>query len=237
MGLPAGIQLKLSDAVILSTQDSERGTKKRYFPWQFGMDYDTIGRGSAQDLFDEQLAVRDCLRGDRTGLVDWTIVSPGLFMSFLFRPDFGVVDIPGRTVRALGSWDEKITITDVTDIGVAVAEAVFHPAEDDNSGQHNGSVLFIAGDTLSYREIADLVDQRFATDGRAQFERQLWDDEALARQREVDGDIVMFKYRSTFAKGKGVAWEKDDTFGAKRGLKMVDVKTYLERLDERHVKE
>jgi hypothetical protein len=40
---------------------------KRYFPWQFGVDYDVIGGGSAQDLFDEQLDVRDLLRSqDRT---------------------------------------------------------------------------------------------------------------------------------------------------------------------------
>lgn len=35
---------------------------KRYFPWQFGVDYDLIGKGSGQDLFDEQLDVRHLLR-------------------------------------------------------------------------------------------------------------------------------------------------------------------------------
>jgi hypothetical protein len=38
---------------------------KRYLPWQFGVDYDVIGRGSAQTLFDEQFDVRDLLRGQR----------------------------------------------------------------------------------------------------------------------------------------------------------------------------
>ncbi len=50
-----GMQLKLARAVL------EAGVK-RYFPWQFGVDYDVIGRGSAQDLFDEQLDVRELLR-------------------------------------------------------------------------------------------------------------------------------------------------------------------------------
>ena len=54
MGLPAGTQVKLLDAVL------EAGVK-RYFPWQFGMDYDVIGEGSSQDLFDEQLQVREKL--------------------------------------------------------------------------------------------------------------------------------------------------------------------------------
>lgn len=36
---------------------------KRYFPWQFGVDFEVIGRGSPQDLFDAQLDVRELLRG------------------------------------------------------------------------------------------------------------------------------------------------------------------------------
>jgi len=53
---------------------------KRYFPWQFGVDYDVIGRGSAQDLFDKQLDVRHLLRG-QSG-TEWVVVSTGMFMSF-----------------------------------------------------------------------------------------------------------------------------------------------------------
>jgi hypothetical protein len=50
-----GFQLKLANAVL------DAGVK-RYFPWQFGVDFEVIGRGSAQDLFDEQLDVRELLR-------------------------------------------------------------------------------------------------------------------------------------------------------------------------------
>ena len=58
MSLPAGTQLKLAHAVL----GVKGGNVKRYVPWQFGVDYDIIGRGSAQELFDEQLGVRDLLR-------------------------------------------------------------------------------------------------------------------------------------------------------------------------------
>jgi len=57
---------------------------RRYVPWQFGVDYDVIGRGSAQDLFDEQLDVRDALRS-QSG-TEWVIISTGMFTSFLFEP-------------------------------------------------------------------------------------------------------------------------------------------------------
>jgi NmrA-like family len=65
-----GFQLRLAHAVL-------EAAVKRYFPWQFGVDYDAIGRGSAQDLFDEQLDVRDLLRSQRR--MEWVIVSTGMF--------------------------------------------------------------------------------------------------------------------------------------------------------------
>jgi hypothetical protein len=78
----------------------------RYFPWQFGVDFDVIGRGSPQDIFDAQLDVRELLRSqDQT---EWVIISTGMFMSYLFEPEFGVVDLENDTVRALGSLDEIV---------------------------------------------------------------------------------------------------------------------------------
>ena len=69
-----GTQRKLAHAAL------DSGVK-RYFPWQFGVDYDAIGRGGPQDLFDEQLDVRELWRGqDRT---EWVIVSTGMFNSFI----------------------------------------------------------------------------------------------------------------------------------------------------------
>ncbi len=55
-GFSAGrsIQVKLAHAVL-------DARVARYFPWQFGVDYDVIGRGSAQDLFDEQLETHGVL--------------------------------------------------------------------------------------------------------------------------------------------------------------------------------
>ncbi|MFX5956811.1 NmrA family NAD(P)-binding protein, partial [Acinetobacter baumannii] len=59
----------------------------RYFPWQFGVDFDAIGRGGPQDLFDAQLDVRDYLRSQAE--MDWVVISTGMFTSYLFEPEFG----------------------------------------------------------------------------------------------------------------------------------------------------
>lgn len=73
------------------------------------MDYEVIGRGSSQALFDEMLDVRDLLRSQTT--VGWTIVSTGLSFSFLFAKEFQVVDTAARTACALGSWENQITLS------------------------------------------------------------------------------------------------------------------------------
>ena len=101
-----GTQRKLTEAAL-------EAEVPRYIPWQFGCDYDAIGRGSPQDLFDEQLDVRELLRSQNT--TEWIIVSTGMFTSFLFEPSFGVVDLSSRSVHALGSWDTEVTVTTAED--------------------------------------------------------------------------------------------------------------------------
>ncbi len=70
-GFPPGTQLRVARAAL-------RAGVKRYFPWQWGINYDVIGAGSAQDLFDEQLEIRKLLRAQDK--VEWVVVSTGLFV-------------------------------------------------------------------------------------------------------------------------------------------------------------
>lgn len=224
MELPAGTQTKLAQAALA-------GRVRRYFPWQFGMDYEVIGQGSSQHLFDEQLRVRAMLReaaeqntGDAMG-PEWVIVSTGLFMSFLFVADFGVVDLEQRTVRALGRWEQELTVTTPRDIGRATAEVVLDAREIRNQ------VVYTAGDTISYARLADTLDNHF---GGAPFRRELWDSATLRRQvEEADGgnEAVMARYRDTFGQGRGAAWALDGTLNAQRGMAMTDVVEYLREME------
>lgn len=210
MALPPGTQLKLTRAILSA------GSVKRYFPWQFGVDYDAIGRASAQDLFDEQLAVRELLRG-QTG-VEWVIVSTGMFMSFLFEEAFGVVDLRGgkATVTALGSWENRLTVTAVEDIGRVVAELAL-------VGGGERGVVFVAGDTVSMARLADVVDGLL---GWGKVERSVKTVEQLEQELLESPDDVMRKYRAVFAAGVGVSWDKENSFNAKRGMDMVLVEDW-----------
>ncbi|CAK7204622.1 hypothetical protein SEUCBS139899_007381 [Sporothrix eucalyptigena] len=211
MGLPAGTQTKLTHAAL-------QAKVARFFPWQFGMDYDLIGSGSSQDLFDEQLAVRRLLRVQSA--VDWTIVSTGLFMSFLFLQAFGVVDLPQKVVRGLGRWENRITVTAPGDIGTVTADIVLDP-----QGVHH-QVVYVGGDTISYGALADLLDAHYKTS----FRRELWDLEVLQKQMDEDPS-TMVKYRDTFAQGRGVAWDKATTINAQRKIPMIDVAEYIRAED------
>ncbi|SPO07517.1 related to NmrA-like family protein [Cephalotrichum gorgonifer] len=209
-GMAPGTQLGVTKAVL------EAGVP-RYFPWQFGVDYEAIGAGSSQPLFDEMLSVRALLRAQEK--TAWTVVSTGLFMSYLFIPDFGVVDLENRTVRALGGWDNTVTVTNPEDIGVMVADIVFNPRDTENR------VVYIGSDTISYGQLADLLDGAFGLG----LKREEWKLEFLRGKLESDPENLWLKYQNIFAKGVGVSWPKEKTLNHQRGISLIDVASYVEK--------
>jgi hypothetical protein len=194
-----GVQRKIAQAAL----DAK---VRRYFPWQFGVDYDVIGRGSAQDLFDEQLDVRELLRSQTQ--TEWVIVSTGMFMSFLFEPSFGVVNLDQNTVRALGSWDNAVTVTTPEDIGALTSMILFDEPRIVNQ------ILHVAGDTVTYRQLADTLDTLLDL----KVCRKEWSVPELQRELAEGLHESLRKYRVVFAEGRGVAWDKSQTFNARRGL-------------------
>lgn len=187
----------------------------RYFPWQFGVDFDVIGRGSPQDIFDAQLDVRELLRSqDQT---EWVIISTGMFMSYLFEPEFGVVDLQNDAVHALGSLDTAVTLTTPNDIGALTAEVVF------TQPRIRNEIVFLAGDTVTYGEVADKLQ---AALGRT-FRREEWTEQYLLDELARDPQNMMRKYRAAFAQGRGVAWDKSGTFNQQRGIPVTDVASWI----------
>ncbi|MEG3175725.1 aromatic alcohol reductase [Sphingomonas sp. RB3P16] len=187
----------------------------RYFPWQFGVDFEAIGRGGPQDIFDAQLDVRALLRAqDKT---EWVIISTGMFMSYLFEPEFGVVDLDKNAVHALGSLDTAVTLTTPDDIGLLTAEIVFFEPTIRNE------IVFLAGDTVTYGEVADALE---AALGR-RFSRSEWTVPFLMDELANDPTNMMCKYRAAFAQGRGVAWDKAKTFNARHGIPVTDVSAWI----------
>ncbi|KAI4184683.1 MAG: hypothetical protein L6R41_004585 [Letrouitia leprolyta] len=205
----AGTQMKLARAVL------EAGVN-HYYPWQFGVDYDIIGPDAAGGLFREQCQVRELLRAQEA--TKWTIVSTGMFTSFLFEPFFGVVGQAeeGVVVRALGSWENQVTVTTPEDIGRIAAELVLR---DTRTG-----VVYTAGDTVSYHQVADLVEQRI---GKEKVRKEVWNLDYLRDELEQDPENAIKKYRVVFAEGRGVSWKTEVAVNHVGSIRATDVRSFL----------
>lgn len=203
-----GTQLRITRAVM-------KAGVKRYFPWQFGVDYDIVGRGSGQPVFDEQYEVRQLLRSQQD--VEWVIVQTGMFTSFLFEPAFDVVNLDRGTIHGLGSWETKVTVTTPEDVGKLTTEILMTEPRIANE------VVFVAGDTISYGHLAEVVER---VTGRT-FEKEEWTLDKLRADLAVAPEDVMTRYRAAFALGDGMWWDKADTFNARKSLMVVDVEGYL----------
>ena len=209
-GYAAGINtpMKLAQAAL-------QARIPRYFPWQFGADFDAIGRGSPQDIFDAQIDVRDLLRSQHE--TEWVIISTGIFMSYLFEPDFGVVDLQNDTVHALGSIDNTMTLTTPDDIGMLTAAIVF------TTPRIRNEIVYIAGDTLTYAEVADKLQSAL---GRS-FNCTVWSEQYLMDKLALNPQDMMSKYRAVFAQGRGVAWDKKQTFNERHNIPVTDVAAWI----------
>ncbi|WVR00380.1 hypothetical protein IAU59_007523 [Kwoniella sp. CBS 9459] len=226
-----GSQLKLAQAAL-------QAQVGHYVPWQFGVDYDIIGRGSSQPLFDEQLDVRDLLRNQPQaqgskggqGQVPWTIVSTGLFTSFLFDPAFGVVtkdkETSTITVKALGSFGNRLTITSAENIGRYTSRILLDD-DDDNSPPPEG-VVFVADETITFGQVAEALEAKVKGVGW-KVERTEASIEELEEALQRNKDDVGAKYSLIWARAKGVAWDKEGTWNWKNGLKGETLDQWVEK--------
>lgn len=205
----AGTQLNITRAVLAAGVH-------RYFPWQFGVDYDVVGKGSGQPVWDEQYDVRELLRA-QTG-TEWVIVSTGMFTSFLFEPAFDVVNLEQKTINALGGWETRVTVTSPADIGRLTTAIYLHQPRIVNE------VVLIAGETLSYAALADTVE---AVTGQA-FKRGVYTLPALTDALRLQPEDQMCRYRIAFARGEGVWWPMEQTWNARHRIATQDVKGWLQ---------
>ncbi len=228
-----------TDAFLRLAQDVlKAGERKKelgkgelwFFPWQWGVDYDITGDGDGlMPLFGVQKKVRDLLRAEAESKnVKWTVVSTGIFMSFLFEPFWGIVERTPHgktvaetevTVRALRNWQHKVSVTDVSDIGRVLARFLAGDVDATNR------VVYVAGDTVSYGDIADII-QRITPDYK--LHREEWSIPHLEEDLSKDPESQIKKYRLVFAK-EGVWWEKNKTVNHELGIDMMSVEAYAQK--------
>ncbi|KAF3941663.1 hypothetical protein ABW19_dt0205261 [Dactylella cylindrospora] len=212
MFTPLGIPTKITRAAM------DAGVK--YFvPWQFGVNYDAIGPVAGDGLFAEQFGIRKILRQENLNM-KWNIISSGLFTSFVFFEPFGIVNADKSIVRALGGWDNKVTLTAAEDIGVLTAKIVYERM----NGRGEDGIVYIGGDTVTYKDIADAVEDKV---GKS-VERRVLDLKTLKKQAEKEPDNKLTRYQIVFGEGEGCSWEVKDTYNEKNGIKAWTLREWMD---------
>ena len=101
------------------------------------------------------------------------------------------------------------------DIGKVTTElALSHP--------NASNVVYVAGDTVSFEQIADILERTF---GR-KVNRQLKTVGPLKAELDADPSNGMAKYRVVFAEGIGLAWDKAGSFNAMNGINTKTVEDF-----------
>jgi hypothetical protein len=119
-------------------------------------------------------------------------------------------------VRALGGWENKVTVTSPVDIGELTARVVF------DRGLEWNSVVYTAGESISYGGLADVVEN---VSGK-RVKREVWTVESLKDELKGDPGDGLKKYRVVFAEGRGVSWDVEKTYNVQKGIKVQDVKSF-----------
>ena len=209
MEMPPGTQTKIARAAL-------DARIPRFFPWQFGLDYDTIEQNTRHSLFSEQVRIRNLLRSQRE--TQWVIVSTGMFLSFLFRRDFGLVDLEKGKVAGIGSWDNTLTVTAVEDIGRVVSELIYVTPDE------NG-VIYISGDSISMERLATVVENLLGK----KIKKSVKSVPELEAELAANPEDKTRMYRTTFASGLGTYWDSKNTYTARRGLKTISVEQWAKK--------
>jgi len=84
--------------------------------------------------------------------------------------------------------------------------------------------VFLAGDTVTYGEVADKLETALDRP----FSQSEWTVPFLMEELANDPKNMMRKYRAAFAQGRGVAWNKADTFNERHGIPVTDVAEWIE---------
>lgn len=166
----------------------------------------------------------------------WTVVVTSMFLGLLFTEGLGIVSgleaarkKPAKeiadgeiVVRALGAWDRELTVTEVGDIGKAVAEIVA-AGDDLPLNDKGGRIVFTSSETLSYGKLADIVEKVIGKKVR----REVRSIESLkADVHKAPGDRAA-KFRVVFAEGKGVSWPKETSLNASWAMETNNVEDWL----------
>ena len=87
----------------------------------------------------------------------------------------------------------------------------------------------MAGETISYARLAEVVEIVVETVVGKKARRELWSVDHLREELKKDPDNLVKKYRVVFAEGNGVSWDEEGTVNRTLGMQVTDVETWVRK--------
>jgi hypothetical protein len=84
-------------------------------------------------------------------------------------------------------------------------------------------VVFVAGDTVTYHQLTEILSEHYDS----KFSLQVDEIASLKAKTKASPDDVSAAYSLAFARPDGVAWDPSQTFNARHGIPVTDVKGWL----------
>lgn len=128
-----------------------------------------------------------------------------------------MVNLEQGYINALGGWDNKVTVTSPEDIGKLTTEILLE------SPRIINEVVYVAGDTISYGELAEIVDNI----SNKPIKRNIFTLNWLQNELAKNADNQMLRYRAAFALGDGMWWNIDKTYNFKKGIEVQNTEQWL----------
>ena len=174
---------------------------KRFLPCPYGFDLAASRKvtGAVSSIgrwLEEQTALM-------TSGLDYIVVNSGVLTEHLFSPMAGV-DVQNGILRPPGGPNVCVTTTTLDDLARLLPEILLSPSAQNSS-------IRVASDTISYRDIAALLQE---ITGRPVATEEVAE-EVVVRRASQQPDDTAAVYSFIVQSGQGILWSKGDSWNAR----------------------
>jgi uncharacterized protein YbjT (DUF2867 family) len=204
-----GINL-LKDGQLKLVEAAKKAGVKRIIPSEFGLDMGKLGRGGPVPPWDFKLDVQDAVK--KSGL-EYTLVESGLFGDYL--SPFAGIDTATKTLTAPGSFETRLTISPLADVGKQVADLIVS-GRGRNETVYLGTVNYSWNDLHAALERATGAKWTKAVKSKADYEAEAAADEndwvSRVSIAYLTGKGTHFPHHETYAHKHKIALGSFDDF-------------------------
>ncbi|KAJ3004448.1 hypothetical protein HKX48_001225 [Thoreauomyces humboldtii] len=205
-----GIEL-LKEGQLKLVEAAKIAGVKRFIPSEFGIDMDKVGRGGPVSVWDFKLDVQDAIK--KAGL-DYTFIEVGIFAEYI--APFAGVDPATKTLTAPGSFDARISLSPLGDVGRQTADLVV-------SGRGRNETVFFGTVNYSWSEFHAALERSTGE----KWTKAVKDKAEFETAAKADENDWVARVGLIYLAGKGTHFPHHDTYAHKHKIALGDFEEVL----------